>query len=143
MIASKLRVVLQIAEKMDCDEILDQLFKEETVPAAETQSDGADAKKRERLAALAAGRSSTISLKTSSSLIRVPGMVTRMFCFLLSAIFGNCSLCLLKSNIWALSRTALRLARSCHRAATAPQTGPTQGSLEEIYASPRIGPCLV
>ena len=62
---------------MDCDERLDQLLKEETVPAAETQSDCADAKKRERLAA------STISFKTSSSFIRVPGMVTRMFCFLL------------------------------------------------------------
>ena len=38
MVASKLRVVL---EKMDCDERLDQLHKEETVPvvpAAETQS---------------------------------------------------------------------------------------------------------
>ena len=38
MVASRLRVVL---EKMDCDELLDQLFKEDTVPvvpAAETQS---------------------------------------------------------------------------------------------------------
>ena len=47
-----------IAEKMDCDELLDQLLKEETVPAAETHAvparDGADAKKRERFAVLAA-----------------------------------------------------------------------------------------
>ena len=34
-------------------DVLIQLLKEETDPAAETQSDGADAKKRERLAALA------------------------------------------------------------------------------------------
>ena len=56
MVASKLRM---IAEKMDCDELVDQLLKEETVPAAETQAvparDSADAKRRERLEALAAG----------------------------------------------------------------------------------------
>ena len=68
---------------MDCDERLDQLLKEETVPAAETQSDFADAKKRERLAALAAGPSSTTSFKTSSSFIRVLGMVAKIFCFVL------------------------------------------------------------